>query len=70
MRLFERKANKAADELFEGLEKRHGNPIVMWIVGQLLLVLLKKLLEKVIEDDGKQIAELARDVLRKVETDE
>ena len=42
----------------------------MWIVGQLLLVLLKKLLEKVIEDDGKQIAELARDVLRKVETDE
>lgn len=71
MSLFERRAAKVVDELFDSEErKRYGNPILTWILIQVVMLVAKKLLERIIADDGKEITALAKTLLEKVEEEQ
>lgn len=50
-RILNRLADKAADEFIESVVEdkpsngRYGNPILFWILGQVILMVIKKILE-------------------------
>ena len=71
MKLFrplrERKLDAAADEIFRDIEKRHGSPIVAFLLSQLAWFLIKKLLERIIENRGADLVGIAEDILRRAE---
>ena len=67
---------KAADGIIKRIEEedgekgKYGNPIVVWIIGAILSVVIRKLLERIIENDGEDIKNLAYAVLAKIEEEE
>ena len=76
MGLFDRRVDKAADGILKRIEAdsggkdRYGNPIVVWIISAVLSIVIRKLLERIIENDGEDIKNLAHAVLAKMEEDE
>ena len=76
MGLFDRRMEKAADGIIKRIEEedgekgKYGNPIVVWIIGAILSVVIRKLLERIIENDGEDIKNLAYAVLAKIEEEE
>ena len=76
MGLFDRRMEKAADgiikriEAEDGEKAKTGNPIVVWVISAILSVVIRKLLERIIENDGEDIKNLAHAVLAKMEDEE
>ena len=76
MGIFDRRAEKAADgiikriEAEDGTKGKYGNPIVVWIIGAILQVVIRKLLERIIETDGEDIKHMAHGLLQKIEEEE
>ena len=76
MGLFDRRMEKAANGIIKRIEEedgekgKYGNPIVVWIIGAILSVVIRKLLERIIENDGEDIKNLAYAVLAKIEEEE
>tara|TARA_Y100000996_G_C22108380_1_gene472870 strand:+ start:262 stop:510 length:249 start_codon:yes stop_codon:yes gene_type:complete len=76
MGLFDRRIDKAADSILKRVEAedgnkgKYGNPIVVWIIGAILQVVIKKLLERIIETDGEDIKQMAHGLLMKIEEED
>ena len=76
MGIFDRRVNKAADGILRRIEAEDknkgefGNPIVVWIVGAVLQIVIKKLLERIIENDGEDVKNLAASLLAKMEEED
>ena len=76
MGLFDRRMEKAADGIIKRIEAedgekgKYGNPIVVWVISAILSVVIRKLLERIIENDGEDIKNLAHAVLAKMEDEE
>ena len=76
MGLFDRRMEKAADGIIKRIEAedgekgKYGNPIVVWVISAILSVVIRKLLERIIENDGEDIKNLAHAVLAKIEEEE
>ena len=76
MGLFDRRMEKAADGIIKRIEAedgekgKYGNPIVVWVISAILSVVIRKLLERIIENDGEDIKNLAHAVLAKMEEED
>jgi RNA binding exosome subunit len=76
MGLFDRRMEKAADGIIKRIEAedgekgKYGNPIVVWVISAILSVVIRKLLERIIENDGEDIKNLAHAVLAKMEDED
>jgi len=76
MGLFDRKTERAADRIIERIEReeggkgRYGNPIMVWVISAILSIVIKKLLERIIESDGADIKQMAQGLLDKIEEDD
>ena len=72
MSMSERRAKRidaAADQVISmiGRDGKHGSAILTWIVMQIAVIVAKKLLERIIADDGKQVVEIAKSLLDNVD---
>lgn len=72
-RPIDRKLNDAADKVIKELEAEekdeHGSGLMAWILMQIVLIIAKKLLERIISNDGREVVNMARSALNSIESE-
>ena len=65
----QQRIERVADEVLSniGEKGRYGSAILTWIIVQIAVIVAKKLLERIIADDGKQVVAIAKSLLDNVE---